>query len=166
MWYKRKRYGLSSVANTFFMSGKSIISKDFKAGEYSFVAEDCRIGPKVIIGNYVMFGPKVSIVGGDHEFTIPGVPIIFSGRPELGQTIIEDDVWIGFGAVIMAGVTIGRGAVIAASSVVTKDVPPYSICAGIPARVLKFRFGEDEREIHDEMLAGKIFRGKFCDKKE
>ena len=66
-----------------------------------------------------------------------------------GNIIIDDDVWIGFGATIMSGVHIGQGAVIAAGSVVTKDVPPYAIVGGVPAKVIKYRFPSD---IIDELL--------------
>ena len=57
-----------------------------------------------------------------------------------GDIIVEDDVWIGYGAVIMSGVTIKQGAVIAAGSVVVKDVPAYSIVGGAPAKIIKYRF--------------------------
>ena len=60
-----------------------------------------------------------------------------------GNILVDDDVWIGYGAVVMSGVHIGQGAVIAAGAVVTKDVPPYSIVGGIPARVIKYRFSAE-----------------------
>lgn len=60
-----------------------------------------------------------------------------------GDIVVCDDVWIGFGATILSGVTIGQGAVVAAGSVVTKDVPPYAIVGGVPAKVLKYRFAPD-----------------------
>lgn len=101
-----------------------------------------------------MFASEVLILGGDHRFNLPGVPMMCSGRPEIPATIIEDDVWIGFRAIIMAGVTIGRGSIIAAQSVVTKDVPPYSIVGGIPAVVIANRFEKSEDiSTHDRMLA-------------
>lgn len=60
-----------------------------------------------------------------------------------GDIIVEDDVWIGYGATIMSGVHIGQGAVIAAGAVVTKDVPPYAIAGGVPAEVIKYRFDSE-----------------------
>ena len=59
-----------------------------------------------------------------------------------GDIVVKDDAWIGFGSLIMSGVTIGQGAIVAAGSVVTKDVPPYAIVGGVPAKVIKYRFDE------------------------
>lgn len=163
MLYRRKRYGLKFVDQSFFWSGKGMISKDLRAGKYTFVSDECRIGPKVIMGNYVMFGPRVSVTGSDHRFDLVGVPIIFSGRPALDETHIEDDVWIGHSSIIMSGVTIGRGSIIAAHSVVTKDVPPYSIYGGVPAKKIKDRFTSiDDIRLHDQMLNDMPKAGKFC----
>ena len=80
------------------------------------------------------------------------------------STVIEEDVWVGFRSTIMCGVTIGRGAIIAANSVVTKDVPPYEIHGGVPARKLRDRFADSDMiKIHDDMLAGPLFTGMFCE---
>jgi len=163
MWFKRLRYGLRNVHPTFFMAGKSMVAKDLVAGPYSFMADECRICPRVKIGAYVMFGPRVVVTGSDHKFDIPGVPIIFAGRPELRETVIEADAWIGFGSVIMSGVRIGRGAIIAANSVVTKDIPAYEIYGGVPAKKIRDRFStQSEMEIHDAMLGKLPMKGKFC----
>ena len=102
--------------------------------EYVFVAQQCSIVAQVELGRYVMLGPGVMIVGGDHEFRQPGVPMIFAGRAPLKPTVLEADVWVGAGSIVLAGVHIGRGSIIAAGSVVTKDVEPYSIMAGVPAQ--------------------------------
>jgi len=162
MKYKRLRYGLKHVHPTFYMSGNSYISKDFIAREYSFINYECHICPKVEIGAYVMFGPKVTIVGADHRYDIPGTPMIFSGRPPLKKTIIESDVWIGYGAIIMAGVTISRGSIVAAGSIVTKDIPPYEIHGGIPAKKIADRFSTTaDREIHDKLLCSPPVKGSF-----
>ncbi|WHI52436.1 CatB-related O-acetyltransferase [Microbulbifer sp. MLAF003] len=163
MLLKRKFYGLKHVHSTFFMAGKGRVSRDFVAAEYSFISDGCRICPKVSIGRYTMFGPNVTITGGDHRFDIPGTPMIFSGRPKPKQTIIEDDVWVGYGSVIMSGVRVGRGAIIAANSVVTKDVPPYEIYGGVPAKKIKDRFSSvEDINIHDVMLEQAPRRGRFC----
>ncbi len=145
----RNYFGLKFVSKTFYMAGVSNISKDFKAGDYSFLAEGCKIGPKVSIGNYTMLGPKVAILVGDHKFDVPGVPIYFSGRPPSNETIIGSDVWIGYGVTIIGGVKIGNGSIIAAGSVVTKNIPQYEIHAGIPAKKVKNRFNH-ENDIHIE----------------
>ena len=121
------------------------------------------IGPKVHIGHYVMFAPGVTVVGGDHIFTIPGTPMIFSGRPEMPSTFIEDDSWIGYGATLMAGVRICRGAIVAAGAVVTKDIPAYEIHGGIPAKKIGVRFQNiQDRQLHDSMLAKPPKRGFYC----
>jgi acetyltransferase-like isoleucine patch superfamily enzyme len=110
-----------------------------------------------------MFGADVSIVGADHRFDLAGTPMIFSGRPDLPETVIEDDVWLGGRSILMAGITVGRGSIIAAGSVVTRDVPPYSIMAGVPARLLRKRFDSaaDERK-HDEMLDSADYVAEFA----
>jgi serine acetyltransferase len=163
MSVRRWKHGLRQAHKTAYIAAGSMISKDFVAHEYSYVGPGCLIGPKVELGAYSMIGPKVSIVGADHLYDRAGVPIIFSGRPELKPTVIEPDVWIGCGAIVLAGVRIGRGAIIAAGAVVTKDVPPYEIHGGVPARKLSDRFADaGARETHDRMLAQPPVRGEFC----
>jgi acetyltransferase-like isoleucine patch superfamily enzyme len=133
------------------------------AEDFSFVGSGCLIGPKVHLGPYVMIGPRVVIVGGDHLYNRPGTPIIFSGRPEIGATLVEADAWVGCGATLMAGVRIGRGAIVAAGAVVTKDVPAYEIYGGVPAHKIGDRFPDPcDREAHDRMLALPPRRGEFC----
>lgn len=163
MFFKRKYYGLKYVHPTFFIAGGGRISKDFVAGEYGFIADGFRICPRVKVGPYVMFGPNVTITGSDHRFDIPGTPMIFSGRPELKETIIEADVWVGHGSIVMSGIKIGRGSVIAANSVVTKDIPPYEVHGGVPAKKIKDRFESlEDIKVHDAMLETPPVRGVFC----
>lgn len=155
-------YRLKHVHPTTHVTRGSVISRDVVIGEYSFVSVGCMIGPNVRMGRYVLLGPHVSIVGADHRFDVPGTPMMFSGRPPLAETALEHDVWVGCGAIIMAGVTIHRGAIIAAGAVVTKDVPAYEIWGGVPARRIRDRFsGDHEREIHDAMLAGEPREGEY-----
>lgn len=165
-WLRQRRHRLSRdrVHPTFYINGRAQIARDLTAGAYSFVNAGGRIGPKVRMGRYVMLGPNVSIVGGDHRFDQPGTPIIFSGRPELPETVLEDDCWLGFGVTVIAGVTIGRGAIVAAGAVVTKDVPPYEIYGGVPAKPIGVRFKtQAQRDQHDAMLADSDYRGTFCE---
>ncbi len=110
------------------------------------------------IGNDVMLGPEVTIRGGNHRHDIVGIPMRRvtdeMKRPEddLG-VVIEDDVWIGARAIILHGVTIGRGSVIGAGAVVTRSIPPYSIAAGVPAKVVGVRFDEKSARRHEELIA-------------
>ncbi|CAA7386189.1 CatB-related O-acetyltransferase [Chryseobacterium fistulae] len=152
MFFYRAYYRLDNVDKTFYMGGKSLISRDLVAEEYVYIGPNCTIYAGVKIGKYTMFAPEVKVIGDDHNYDQPGLPIIFSGRPEQKETIIGRDVWVGYGAIVTKGITIGDGAIIAANSVVTKDVEPYSIVGGVPAKFIKFRFNAEEIKIHQEML--------------
>jgi maltose O-acetyltransferase len=110
---------------------------------------------KIRIGNKVMFGPEVMILAGDHNTSVVGQFMydVSWKRPEDDRDVtIDDDVWIGSRAIILRGVVVGRGAIVAAGAVVTKNVPPYSMVGGVPARVLKFRWDVDTILRHEEML--------------
>lgn len=114
------------------------------------------------MGKYVMIGPSLLITGDDHRFDIVGEAVIFSGRPEQRDLVIEDDVWIGARTTILKGVCIGRGAVVAAGAVVTKDVDPYSIVGGVPARLIGRRFDGEDAKRHDEFLALAAREGEYA----
>lgn len=163
MWWRRLKTGIHAVDSTFYMASGSQISNDLVAGKYSYIGAQCLIGAKVHLGNYVMLADRVAIVGADHIFAKPGIPVIFSGRPEMPSTVIEDDVWVGHGATVLAGVRISRGAIIAAGAVVTRNVPAYEIHGGVPARKIKDRFPSiQDRQTHDLMLAAPPTRGSYC----
>lgn len=113
---------------------------------------------KVTIGKYCAIASGVTILlGGNHrvdwvtgypfrvKFDLPGK--YEDGHPvSKGDLVIGSDVWIGYGATILSGITIGHGSVIAAKAVVTKDVPPYAIISGVPARVVQHRFPPEQVE--------------------
>ena len=160
MWVLRKWYGLHHVHPTFHCLNGNAFSPDLVTGAYSYVGRRCWICPRVSIGRYVMFASEVVVLGGDHRFDVVGVPMMFSGRPQIPETVIEDDVWVGYRAVIMAGVRIGRGSIVAAQSVVTKDVEPYHIVGGVPAHTIGRRFSnETERLEHDRAILGLDIHG-------
>lgn len=112
---------------------------------------------KIVIGDHVVFGPHVSIRGGDHRFDIPGRYIdSIKDVDKLPQNdadvIFEGDNWIGMNSTILKGVTVGFGSVIAAGSVVNKSIPPYSVVGGVPAKVLRKRFSDEEIRVHEQQL--------------
>jgi acetyltransferase-like isoleucine patch superfamily enzyme len=163
MYFIRNLKGYRAVNPSAYFLGKSRISKDITVGAFSSVGPGAYICPKVTLGKYVLVAPNLSIVGEDHRVDIVGIPYIFSGRPSLKETVIEDDVWIGRNVSIRAGVHIGRGSLIAMGAVVTKDIEPYSIVGGVPARVISMRFkAEDDRFLHDKMLSKPPTLGSFC----
>lgn len=90
----------------------------------------------VNIGRNVMIADRVFITDADHKYTDPELPIKDQGDAFFGPVRLEDGCWIGIGAVILPGVTIGRNAVVSANAVVMQDVPPHSVAGGIPARVI------------------------------
>lgn len=111
---------------------------------------------KIVIGNKVMFGPNVTIIGGNHNTSVVGrfMYDVQEKRPEDDQDIIfEDDIWVGACAIILKGVRVGRGSIIAAGALVTKDVKPYTVVAGVPAKKISTRFGDINMLIkHEESL--------------
>jgi acetyltransferase-like isoleucine patch superfamily enzyme len=150
MRVRRWRNGWAGVPLTSWVVGRQhFISRDFRMGDYGFIGRDCTIYPNVVAGRFLLMAPEVAILGGDHAFRKVGVPMCFSGREQIPPTRIGDDVWIGMSAKIRAGVTIGDGAIIACGAVVTRDVPPFGIVAGVPAALIRLRFdSDDERDQH------------------
>ena len=121
-----------------------------REGEYISIGDHCLINHNnliqagksaagsITIGNYVHTGANVVMLGFNHGFYTREIPTKEQDYFE-APIVIGDDVWIGAGAIILAGVTIGNGAIIAAGAVVNKDVPPYTIVGGVPAKVIKER---------------------------
>lgn len=123
-----------------------------RIGNSVYIGKDVCLEANCEIGHHCLIANRVGIVGRhDHDFSVAGVPVRFS--PWIGsrsvnpshlaeKAVVEDDVWIGFGAIVLTGVTIGRGSIVAAGSTVTRDIPPYSIAAGSPAKVVGQRFAD------------------------
>lgn len=141
-----------------FLSQKTLLQIEFKGnntvgeftiiqgsgrivfGENSYCASHCVFGvnKEILIGKNVMIANAVSIRDTDHIFEDINLPMIHQGMIS-NSVVIEDDVWIGHGTTILKGVRIGKGSIIAAGAVVTKDVAPYSIVGGIPAKLIRNR---------------------------
>lgn len=112
-------------------------------GAHTVIQDFCRLNGNVIVGKGCVFAPNVFISSGTHAFDqMPHRPILEQERlaPVSDRPVrVFDDCWFGINAVVSLGVTIGRGCVIGSNSVVTRDLPPYSVAAGVPARVLRQR---------------------------
>lgn len=104
------------------------------------ISQNCFIAIRgnVIIGDYTILGPGISIFSENHIYKNVEIPIVSQGERR-GDVKIGNGVWIGTRAIILSGVTIGDGAIVAAGAVVTKDVPQKAIVGGVPAKILKYR---------------------------
>ena len=128
--------------------------KEIVIGNCVYIGKQVHIEANCRIGSYCLIANRVAIVGRhDHDFSAVGFPVrlapwVGSKRfpsPHIDEeAVIEDDVWLGYGTVVLTGVTVGRGSVVAAGSVVTRDIPPYSIAAGVPAKVIGQRFDDPD----------------------
>ncbi|WP_275974180.1 acyltransferase [Argonema galeatum] len=119
-------------------------------GDYTSIGPyTCMTGRHIKIGKYCLIAPHVGIFANNHVFTDPTVPIVQQGHTYKG-IVIEDDCWLGSGVKVLDGVTIGRGSVIGSGAVVNKDIPPYSIAVGVPAKVISKRDGAPSNSVKSE----------------
>ena len=132
------KYILDSCGTNIGIDRGTSVSKKVTLGNYSGIGRDSHIDSNVKIGNYVMMGPEIIIYTRNHKFDRTDIPMRGQGFIEK-PVVIEDDVWVGARVIILPGVTIGGGSIIGAGAVVTKDVKPYSIMGGVPAKLIKMR---------------------------
>jgi virginiamycin A acetyltransferase len=171
IWQRLYRiYGLRAnvtVGENFHLGILSIVcaSRRMIIGRNVYIGKMCTLGCDGRIGDNTMIANNVGIVGKyDHDFSCVGKPIRLApwvGDASFGieasklEVDVGEDVWIGYGAIILSGIKIGRGAIIAAGSVVTKNVPSYSIVAGNPACERGKRFTEQQIAEHEKIIYGK-----------
>lgn len=153
-WRDRNKHNFTSITKTFDIEKVSVGKMSYGPLEVYDWGSD---NEKLSIGNYVSIASGVKfILGGNHYYntfsTYPFKVMCLGEEREAysnGPIVINDDVWIATDSIILSGVNVGKGAVIAAGSVVVKDVPPYSIVGGNPAKVIKYRF---EQNIIDKLM--------------
>lgn len=153
-WRRKSAHNSTAPKNYF---NQDLVS----VGNFSYgVLEVCHFGNenKLRIGSFCSIAPNVVFLLKDEHpldristfpFIVKALDIDTYEATSKGDIVVSDDVWIGYGATIMSGVHIGQGAVVAAGAVVTKDVPPYAIVGGVPAKVIKYRF---EPDVIEELL--------------
>lgn len=166
LWRAKNQHNETVVKSNFDQSKVSVGKRTYGNIDIKFFGNDKE---KLTIGNYVSIADDVKfLLGGNHPYegfsTYPYLVKVFGEEREAttkGEIIVEDDAWIGMSSIILSGVKIGKGAVIAAGSVIAKDVPPYAIVGGNPAKVIKYRFSGkvieelqklDFSKIDDEVL--------------
>lgn len=155
--------------------GKNVMIKPstsiFKGIENFHISDNVRIAryaviystnAKVFIGEKVGIAPYLKIITGNHNFSIPGY-YMFDGNYAKNENddkdvVVEGDNWIGINVTMLAGTVVGRGSCVAAGALLNKSYPPYSIIAGVPAKVLKYRFTIDQILEHEEKLYPKEIR--------
>ncbi|RUO78398.1 acyltransferase [Pseudidiomarina taiwanensis] len=157
-----KQYKLSKFqkvgANVWIGQGCHFTEDTIFIGDNVSIGRNCCFQSKhgrILIGNDVMFGPRVHIHGGNHQYKVIGIKLRDYRKDKNhddGVVNIDSDTWIGAGSIILANVSIGKGAIVGAGSVVTKSVPPYAIVAGNPAKVIKFRFNQEEIREHERII--------------
>lgn len=126
--------------------------KSLRIGSNVYIGKQVHVEANCEIGDYCLLANRVAIVGRhDHDASAVGFPVRYAPwvgsrrfpSPYLDEkAVIESDVWLGYGVIVLTGVTVGRGSIVAAGSVVSKDIPPYSIAAGVPARIIGQRFSD------------------------
>lgn len=135
---------------------------EINIGDNVYIGKYCSLETDIEIDRNVLIGNNVGLIGKyDHDYSKVGMSI--KDSPWIGdfnydfkmknlKIRIEEDTWIGYGSIILSGIKIGRGSIIAAGSVVTRDVPAYSIVAGNPARIKGYRFDEQQIFKHEKIL--------------
>ncbi|MBX3164155.1 MAG: CatB-related O-acetyltransferase [Bacteroidetes bacterium] len=158
VWKERERMFLEKEQHSKkFMTFKNVELVNSYVGKYSYVANNSIIH-NCEIGKFCSIGPNVVIGYGEHPLSFISTSPVFYENPNMfgedvyspnsfngkQKVIIENDVWIGANVYIKNGVTVGNGAVIGSGAVVTKSVPPYAVVIGVPAKIFKYRFSEEE----------------------
>jgi len=158
-WVKIGRNVHCQWSTRFWSPSRQIILDDnVGIGHGCLFLADTEVGRSVMIASHVAF-----LNSDDHRYDVVGKTMWDSGRGDRYKIVVEEDVWIGHGAILLSPARIGRGAIVAAGSVVTKDVPRYAIVGGNPAKVIKMRFTPAQIRDHERILTERGERPRAMD---
>jgi acetyltransferase-like isoleucine patch superfamily enzyme len=152
----RSRLRLSELGEGFHWGRAITVGRGSRVGRYAYLGPRFACQGPIVVGDLCMIAADCRVVGTDHAFDLAGTPTRL-GRPETPRqvTVFGADAWIGERVTIREGVTIGAGAVVGAGAMVVRNVAPYTIVAGTPARLLRARFGARERALHEAAMFGR-----------
>lgn len=140
------KHMLKSCGKNVNIEKNAYFSSKVSLGDYSGIGVNAKIYGQCKIGNYVMMGEDCTIITRNHRYNRNDIPMMFQGFEEEKPVEIGDDVWLGDRVIVLPGVHIGEGSVIGAGSIVTHDIPAYSVAAGVPARVIGKREFDENKE--------------------
>jgi len=146
--------------------GKFIRTSEIYFGDNIYIAPNFHISARNLrIGNNIIIGPNLLLECDDHVFRHVGKTIWSTYTKEriIGFVTIEDDVWIGGNVTVLKNVIIGEGCIVGAASVVTKSLPPYTVCIGSPCRPVKGRFNAEELKTHLSLVNSQYTFNKIID---
>lgn len=152
----RFRLRLAELGEGFHWGKDLVVGPGSRVGRFAYLGPGFACHGPVVVGDMCMVAAGCRIVGDDHLFDRAGTPTRL-GWPQAPRkvTTFGADAWIGERVTIREGVTIGAGAVVGSAATVIRDVAPYTIVAGTPARVVRDRFEPSERALHDEVVRGR-----------
>lgn len=151
----RRRWRLAELGEGFQWGRDLVIGAGSRIGRFAYLGPGFACHGPVVVGDLCMIAAGCRIVGADHRIDCPGTPTRLGWPDEPRHpTIFGVDAWIGERATIREGVTIGAGAVVGSAATVVRDVEPYTIVAGTPARVVRPRFDSEELALHDAAVRG------------
>jgi len=174
IWKKRNKNNFTTLGRREFDLEKVKIGRG-TYGEINVLQFDNSCKSRLSIGSYCSIAPDVTfMLDGEHNYKILSTyPFLtrYSKEKDVsiskGDIIVSDDVWIGYGATILSGVKIGKGAIVAAGAIVTKDVEPYSIVGGTPAKLIAYRFPKHVCDIlYEKADYSKIDPNRVAEKKQ
>lgn len=148
----KRRHGIAELGEGFQWGKKMLIGRGSRIGRYAYLGPGFESHGPIVVGDLCMVAADCRVIGADHLFDIVGTPTRLGWPTEARKvTVLGMDAWIGARVTIMEGVTIGAGAIVGSGATVVRDVAPYTIVGGTPAKLIRERFTAEQRAAH---LAG------------